>query len=327
MEPGIKFDQMTVILGPQGVGKSTFVARLGGRWFSNSVGTFEGKEAAELLQGNWIIEIGELEAMNKSDVRAIKQFLSRTVDEYRAAYGRRTERHPRRCVFFGTTNDHEYLKDPTGNRRFWPIECGPETKKNIFEDLTEEEINQIWAEAYVRWQMGESLVLSKEDEEEAERRRQQHMERDDLKGQIEAFLEKPVPEDWANWDINRRAMFWGGQCRGEGLQLVQRDRICALEVLRECLDDRRGVIPQRDTRRVNAVLASLEDWEPCGVRGFGKGYGKQRGYRYAPRFRATDGSNSCETTVAGCCLKNEGWQQSATDENQVLGQTVAPKTL
>ena len=99
MDPGIKYDQMIVVCGPQGIGKSTFFARLGGPWFSNSFTTFEGKEAAELIQGNWIIEIGELEAMNKSDIRAVKQTLSRAVDEYRAAYGRRTERHPRRCVF------------------------------------------------------------------------------------------------------------------------------------------------------------------------------------------------------------------------------------
>lgn len=325
MDPGIKFDQMTVILGPQGVGKSTWVARLGGRWFSNSVGTFEGKEAAELLQGNWIIEIGELEAMNKSDVRAIKQFLSRTVDEYRAAYGRRTERHPRRCVFFGTTNDHEYLKDPTGNRRFWPIECGPEPKKSIFEDLTETEAGQIWAEAYVRWQMGESLVLSKEDEEEAERRRQLHMERDDLKGQIEAFLDRRVPSDWSRWDLDRRTMYWGGQCRGEGLQLIHRDRVCALEVLRECLGDRRGVIPQRDTRRVNAVLAAVDGWEPCGVRNFGASYGKQRGYRRVLNFGATDRDNGQEISVTEVLPEKVVPQQFATDENQVLGQTVAPK--
>lgn len=283
MEPGTKFDQMAVILGPQGVGKSTFVARLGGGWFSNSVCTFEGKEAAELLPGNWIIEIGELEAMNKSDVRAIKQFLSRTVDEYRAAYGHRTERHPRRCVFFGTTNDHEYLKDPTGNRRFWPIECGPGPKKSVFENLTEDEVGQIWAEAHFRWQLGEPLLLSKGDEDEAEHRRQLRMERDDLKGQIEAFLETPVPEDWIKWDAGRRVMFWGGQCRAEGLRLVHRERVCALEIFRECLGDRRGVIPQRDTRRVNAVLASSENWEAWGVRDFGKGYGKQRGYKYAPK--------------------------------------------
>lgn len=115
---------MTVICGPQGVGKSTFFARLGGPWFSDALITFDGKDAAELIQGNWILEIGELGALNKSDVNAVKQSLSRTKDEYRASYGKRSAKHSRRCVFFGTTNDRNYLKDPTGNRRFWPIDCG-----------------------------------------------------------------------------------------------------------------------------------------------------------------------------------------------------------
>ena len=154
--------------------------------------------------------------------------------------------------------------------------------------------------------MGESLVLSKEDEEEAERRRQQHMERDDLKGQIEAFLDRRVPSDWSRWDLDRRTMYWGGQCRGEGLQLVHRDRVCALEVLRECLGDRRGVIPQRDTRRVNAVLAAMEGWEPCGVRNFGASYGKQRGYQYTLDFRATDGCNKQEKSVTEVLPEKSG---------------------
>ena len=172
--------------------------------------------------------------------------------------------------------------------------------------MTEKEAGQIWAEAYVRWQMGESLVLSKEDEEEAERRRQLHMERDDLKGQIETFLSRRVPSDWSRWDLDRRTMYWGGQCRGEEIQLVHRDRVCALEVLRECLGDRRGVIPQRDTRRVNAVLSAMDGWEPCGVRNFGASYGKQRGYRRTLNFKATDRDNEHEISVTGVLPEKSG---------------------
>ena len=116
MEPGCKFDHMTVINGKQRIGKSTVFDRLGGQWFSDSLRTFEGKEAAEMLQGIWILEIAELMAYSKSDIRTIKNFLSKRVDHYRAAYARKTEEHPRRCVFFGTTNDHDYLNDPTARK-------------------------------------------------------------------------------------------------------------------------------------------------------------------------------------------------------------------
>lgn len=277
MEPGCQYDQVPVVCGPQGIGKSTFFTMLGGPWFSNSVTTFDGKEAAEQIQGNWIIEIGELAALNRTETNMVKQMLSRRVDDFRAAYGRRKEKQPRRCVFFGTTNDRDYLKDPTGNRRYWPIDCVDKASKSVF-SLTQEDIDQIWAEAFLRWQMGESLVLDEAEEEEAERRRQARMEVDDLRGTIEEFLQKPIPEDWPQWDISRRAMFWCGQAKGNSTRLIPRDRVCAIEVMRECLGDRRPIIPQKDSRRVNQILSALPGWEPAGLMRFGKIYGRQRGF-------------------------------------------------
>lgn len=279
MAPGTKFDIMTVVQGKQGIGKTTFFSRLGRGWFSNSVGTFEGKEAAELLRGVWIVEIGELEALSRSDVKLVKQFLSKTDDQYRAAYARRTEKHPRHCVFFGTTNNQEYLRDPTGNRRFWPVDTGiREPTKSVFDDLVTEEIDQIWAEAVVRWQLGEPLILPPELESEADKRREIHMERDPLRGQIEAFLDKPVPEDWLTWDSVRRNMFWNSGVRDEG-RLVPRDRVCALEIWRECLGENR-TLPKADAHRINEILDVLPGWERVSTMRFGANYGTQKGYKY-----------------------------------------------
>lgn len=119
--PGCKFDSMLVLNGPQGVGKSTLIAKLAGEWFSDSLnlGDTKDKTAAEKLQGYWILEIGELAGLKKAEVETLRSFLSRQNDIYRAAFGKRATPHLRQCVFFGTTNaESGYLRDTTGNRRF-----------------------------------------------------------------------------------------------------------------------------------------------------------------------------------------------------------------
>lgn len=274
----VKFDYMTVLYSQkQGIGKSTLFRRLGKEWFTDSIKSFEGKEAEELIQGKWIVEIAELQAFNRADINRIKQFLSKEDDQYREAYGRNVKNQIRRAVFFGTTNDHEYLHDPTGNRRFWPVDARPEhATKNVFRDLTEYEVDQIWAEAVVRWREGESLYLSPELEAEAERRRQEHMVRDPLEGIIEEFLERPVPADWLKWDLDRRMIYWGGGMQYDG-PLVKRDRVCAAEIWRECLGERRTA-SKADATRINNILSRLPGWERSGVIRMGANYGSQRGF-------------------------------------------------
>ncbi|WP_234958864.1 virulence-associated E family protein [Sporanaerobacter sp. PP17-6a] len=277
MQPGIKFDYMPVICGRQGIGKSTILRKLGKNWFSDSIKTFEGKDGAELLQGVWIVEISELEAFNKSDINAVKSFLSKEDDQYRAAYGRITEKHLRKSVFFGTTNNYDYLRDPTGNRRFWPVDAEiQEPTKSIFQDL-DEELDQIWAEAVMRWRLGEPLYLSKEMEEEAEKKRQEHIDRDPLQGQIEEFLDQPLPCDWQKWSLDRRRMFWANGVTGD-IKLVKRDKICAAEIWKECLCESKN-IPKKEARRINSILDSLPGWKRADVIRFGAEYGRQKGFK------------------------------------------------
>ena len=162
-KPGIKFDNILVLNGPQGIGKSTIVALLGGEWYSDSLSLTDmnDKTAAEKLQGYWIMEIGELAGMRKADIDKVKAFISRQDDKYRASFGRRVTPHPRQCIFFGTTNcEGAYLRDSTGNRRFWTVKT-PGGKRKPW-DLSLEEIKQIWAEAVARYDAGESLYLDAE---------------------------------------------------------------------------------------------------------------------------------------------------------------------
>jgi len=116
---------------------------LGGKWYSDSLASVTGKEAYEQLQGVWLIEMSELSAAKKADVNALKHFITKQEDIFRAAYGRRTEAHPRQCIFLGTTNDYECLRDTTGGRRFWPINVG-KGKNSMWQDLN---VDQVWAEA------------------------------------------------------------------------------------------------------------------------------------------------------------------------------------
>ena len=149
MTPGCKFDNMTVLVGRQGLGKSSLLDILSRGWFNDSIRTFEGKEASELLQGVWIVEIAELDAFRRTDVARIKQFLSLRSDRFRAAYGRHVKELLRPCVFYGTTNTKDFLQDTTGNRRFRPVDVGEiEVTKNIWRELPNE-VDQIWAEAIV----------------------------------------------------------------------------------------------------------------------------------------------------------------------------------
>ncbi|RZK47825.1 MAG: P-loop ATPase, partial [Pedobacter sp.] len=125
LEPGCKVDTMLVLQGQQGVGKSKAIRALcGERWFTDDLAEFGSKDAAEQLLGAWFVEVAELGAMNRSEVERVKSFISREVDRFRPAYGRQVVARPRQCVFIGTTNADTYLRDETGNRRFWPVQVG-----------------------------------------------------------------------------------------------------------------------------------------------------------------------------------------------------------
>lgn len=184
LNPGCKFDTMLVLNGSQGIGKSTLIARLGGEWFSDSLflNDTKDKTAAEKLQGYWILEIGELAGLRKAEVETLRSFLSRQNDIYRASFGKRTTPHPRQCVFFGTTNaESGYLRDTTGNRRFWPVKTLGGGSKCSW-DVTQEEVLQIWAEVMHYVKAGEKLYLESEVEALAKAEQREAMESDEREG-------------------------------------------------------------------------------------------------------------------------------------------------
>lgn len=279
IEPGVKFDNMMILAGKQGCGKSTFLRLLGKNWFSDSLYSFEGKEASEQIQGQFIIELGELVAMVKSDSNNIKQFVSKTEDVFREAYGRRTSRYPRRCIFFGTTNEKEILRDNTGNRRFWPITLGvSEPTKNVFTDL-QNEVGQIWAEAVWYWRLGEPLYLTGKAKEISENEQEAYKETSVKEGLIREFLDKEIPEDWYKRnETDKKTFLCGNEILTEEIKLIKRTKICALEIWVECFNRDAGSIRRIDTIEINNILSSFNDWERSKkVHRFGE-YGVQKGY-------------------------------------------------
>lgn len=260
--PGVKFDTMLVLNGPQGIGKSTLIAKLAGEWFSDSLslGDTKDKTAAEKLQGYWILEIGELAGLRKAEVETLRSFLSRQNDIYRASFGHRVTPHPRQCVFFGTTNaETGYLRDTTGNRRFWPVKTPGNGRLHSW-NLDSETVDQIWAEAVEYVNRGEKLYLDAAVESMAKREQLNALETDEREGVIEDYLDTPLPEKWNAMSLRDRQDFVHGEESLVGDRLtgtVRRQTVCTLEIWCECLYRDRANLRRSDSNELTAILERL----------------------------------------------------------------------
>lgn len=281
VKPGCKFDTMLVLCGKTGIGKSTIVAKLAGEWFTDNLSLSETKDktAAEKIQGHWIVEIGELAGMRKADIETLKGFISRQDDKYRAAYGRRVESHKRQCIFIGTTNAEDgYLRDITGNRRFWPVNVSG-GEKNAW-SMTKEEIDQIWSEVKRYYEAGESLVLDKKLSEIAEKKQMEAMEHDDREGIVRDYLEMQLPVNWSELSVYERHDYFESDSEKEANPgIFDRTQVCCMEIWCEALGYKKTAYEPRRSYEIGAILQAIGGWEkqPGLVRvGI---YGPQRVYK------------------------------------------------
>ena len=254
--PGCKFDYMLTIRGPQGLGKSSFFAKLGGPWFSDTFSTIQGKEAYEQVQGVWIMEVGELAGMRKAEAETIKLYISKQVDRFRPAYGRRIQEFPRQCIFIGTTNETQFLRDTTGNRRFWVVDTPNEPTLDMWEDLTPEKVRLIWAEAVEIYKAGEGLYLPRKLEAIAREVQETYEEENPRAGIVADYLDRLLPDDWESKDTySRRAWL-----ESEAVGTVERQTVCTLEIWAEALGGNPDKLDRYATKEISDIMAGLKEW-------------------------------------------------------------------
>jgi len=237
-QAGVKFDTCTVFVGKQGTGKSKFIGKIAvnPEWFTDGVTTFDGKDFYESIQGKWIVELGEGTAFQKSIKERCKQAIASQQDNYRRPYGRNPEIRKRQCVFLGTTNNYDFLKDETGDRRYYPIDVNiHNATKSIDKDLTSEYIAQLWAEAVQLYKSGQNIYI--QDSKVlalAEQEQRKHFDESPLQADIYNFLEIPITTGWDNASLEaRRIHIMNYQNGNTTAGAYKRDRISVKEIVCE----------------------------------------------------------------------------------------------
>lgn len=268
MDPGCKYDTMPVLIGSQGKGKSSLLRDLGHEWFSDTLDGVTGKEAYMQLQGVWIMEMAELSSIKNAEVEAIKKFLSAQKDRYRVPFAKNATTFKRQGVPFGSTNSETFLKDPTGNRRFWPLVV---TKKYIPGTIDRD---PIWAEAIHYYRQGETLYLTEELEAMAAVQQSAHAEADERHGLIHDFIEMKLPENWSEMSTWERTSYVSAR---EDKGTVERTQVCAAEIWTELFKNNFAEMTPYNTKYIHNILQNMPGWEKGGTLNFKK-YGNQRSY-------------------------------------------------
>lgn len=192
LEPGVKVDEALILVGPEGIGKSSWIEAMS-KGFSVELQSIESKDTVQILSETWIAMAEESEVVAKSDFNRLKSFLTQTSDTYRVPYAVEPETRLRRWVVWGSTNDMELLRERDGNRRFLMVEC---VRPRNFDLLTPEYVDQVWAEAVHAYLMGESHVMNSYERELARSAREQHIHSDALTESIAEHLRLPITSDW-----------------------------------------------------------------------------------------------------------------------------------
>lgn len=281
LRPGCKWDYMLILEGAQGLGKSSFWEMIAGaRFFTDSLTLRDvenPKIAAEKMRGNWIVEVAELDGMAKASIERLKSFLTTKEDNFRAAYARHASVFKRRCIVVGTVNNlNGYLRDATGNRRFWPVRVSEKLDRAL---LTPDYIDQVWAEAKALDAAGETPYLDEVAEAQAREWQREAMEADPREGLVRAYLDTPLPADYAQMNADERDAFWtfSDERAEPNEDSWVRNEVSIIEIWHEALRQPKERPTRQDSYQIAAILTRL-GWIPTGAAKRLKLYGVQKVY-------------------------------------------------
>ena len=271
-EPGHKFDCVPVLSGAQGIGKSTFCSIIARKWFGE-INSFEDQKAVEQMAMCWIMEMPEMTAANRHEIEEQKRFISATSSKVRLSYRRNSSEYKRHCVFIGTTNLEEYLKDSTGNRRWWPIRCAVD---RIDTSRLRMNVDQIWAEVMelcadpnATTELSAETALSL-----AKLRQQDTMVSDAWEGIIREWLSRPAhprryDADWSEIQAVLPNSSDDMECRG---------RVCVQEIWQDCFGGRKADLRPIDSRRIASIMDNAPGWTRKTTVRLGARFGIQKGW-------------------------------------------------
>lgn len=271
-EPGCKWDHTLVLYGPEGMGKTWWVHKLA-KGYSAALGRLDNKDTLLAMQRSWIMLSDEGYSLRKNDAEAQKEFLTRTEDVFRMPYDRETLVHPRHSVIWSTTDNPTFLRRQEGNRRFLTVHC--ERKVN-FDKITDDYVDQLWAEAVHLYRAGELLFLETSESQAAAAEREQFVEEDALTGVLEEFLNTLVPEDWYERSPDARRQWMLDRNDGfveEGT--MPQLKTCSTQLWVEALGRRLGDHRRMDLLDIADSVKKLSGWKALPGRHRVPGYGPQ----------------------------------------------------
>nr|DAS50854.1 MAG TPA: virulence associated protein E [Caudoviricetes sp.] len=206
-EPYAKFDYVLDLVGGQGVGKTSLLQKLGGEWYTDAVTDFANKDNYDIMLKALIVNDDEMVASNRMSFAETKAFISKISLRFRKPYMKRTEEFAKNFVLARTTNQKEYLKDKTGERRFLSVMADTSRQKKHPMEIEPETVEQIWGEAVTIYKAGADLMFDKETEERLEIYREKFMYRDEVELQVLEYLEMPIPDNWSSWSIQQQHQY------------------------------------------------------------------------------------------------------------------------
>lgn len=265
--PGVKYDTAVVFVGGQGLGKSYFINKLAKGWGNDSLQRVDNKDAYESLIGSWLVELPEMSAMKRVDNETIKHFLSKQEDRFRQSYGKRTTTFERACTFWGSSNDLNFLKDTTGNRRYYPIGCDKDQQTlQSWKDLSDAMIDQIWAEAKVLYDEGFSIYMPENMFAETEEIQAQYTEESPIVPIVREFLDYPLSDEWGHMSPSERSHNFRQRSDTLIQELLEegatlRQEVCTAEIWVEALGKEIDRMTRLDSREITGALNQIGGWK------------------------------------------------------------------